>query len=118
MFKNIKLTINTLRRFIRLLRDNISITVNEDNIMLNIKKNIIVNVDGNIVTYTKDGYIISSAKKTFINPVLKEEVSNLITGDSNCKELNHKLDEYTREHIKEVREPQECKRIKQCDIEH
>lgn len=69
---------NTLKKIKQILNviDNINeIKTNEDgDILLNMKKDVIIYANGSILTYTEKGAIISKANKTFINPKMDEDL--------------------------------------------
>jgi len=97
--KNTMLGFNSIKKLKLLLRaiDNITITKDGD-VVIDFNKNVVVTSSGSMVTYTKNGYNISCAKKTYINPEKKDEVGCYIERLRNDEDvissMNTELDVY------------------------
>lgn len=60
--------LNTLLKILDAV-ENVVVTDN-DSLYIKFKQNVAVEANGNIITYTKNGYSISKSKLTFINPTV------------------------------------------------
>jgi len=59
------------------------VTDQNNNIYVKFKKDLILETDGNFITYTKNGVCIQKSKLTFINPKLNTNTSYTRIGDEN-----------------------------------
>ena len=68
------------------LLDRINIATDKDNIILTIDSNMVVNQTGNLLIHSKDGYLVTSHKKTHINPEIKINIVD--TNETNTRADN------------------------------
>lgn len=91
MFEMIKYTKNKITskyykiKTLLSILDRVNIVVNNDNIILSIDSNMVINQTGNMMIYSKDGCLVTSHKKTHINPEIK-----IVSNDTN--ETIHKAE--------------------------
>jgi len=93
LVERIKSKISMVSRVYTILKNIASVEIKSNGtVHVELLNDVVIKTEKNIVVYSKEGCLITSSKRTYINPEIKKEIKDYIDNKKTKEELLHELD--------------------------